>query len=218
MRPFEAGAARIDITPPVGIELVGYNSDPSSGINDSLWARALVFRSQGQCALVIVLDLLGIELSTTRRIRALISARLPVPPENVLICCTHNHSGPSLLDFYPVPINPTWKEEAINATVDVAVTAFESLSPAQVGAGRTAVHNIGANHKAWLDDGSLFHFMGIAARKPPEGRTVVKKGVIDPELSVLGVKDTAGRIMAVLVNYACHPWLYNGSRISSERA
>ena len=218
MRPFEAGAARIDITPPVGIELVGYNSDPSSGINDRLWARALVFRSQGQCALVIVLDLLGIELSTTRRIRALISARLPVAPENVLICCTHNHSGPSLLDFYPVPINPTWKKEAINATVDVAVTAFESLSPAQVGAGRTAVHNIGANRKAWLDDGSLFHFMGIAARKPPEGRTVVKKGVIDPELSVLGVKDTAGRIMAVLVNYACHPWLYNGSRISSERA
>ena len=216
MGEFEAGAARIDITSPVGIELVGYNSDPSSGINDPLWARALAFRSQGQCALIIVLDLLGIELSTTRRIRGLIAARLPVAPEDVMICCTHNHSGPSWLDFYLVPINPAWKEKAINAIVDVAVAAFESLRPAQVGVGRTAVHNIGANRKAWLDDGSIFHFIGSRARKPPEGRHVVREGVIDPELSVLGVKDAAGRIIAVLANYASHPWLYNGSRVSSE--
>ena len=216
MGRFEAGAARADITPPIGSELVGYNSDPSTGLNDPLWARSLAFRSQGQCALVIVLDLLGIELSTTRRIRALISARLPIAPEDVLICCTHNHSGPSWLDFYAVPIDPTWKEGAINTIVDVAATAFERLGPAQVGAGSTVVHDIGANRRARLDDGSIFHFMGRAARRPPDGRTVVEKGVIDPELSVIGVRDAAGRIIAVLVNYAAHPWLYNGSRISSE--
>ena len=216
MGQLQAGAARIDITPLVGTELVGYNPDPSTGINDPLWARALAFRSGEQSAVIAVLDLLGIERPTTRRIRALIASRLPVAPEDVLICCTHNHSGPSWLDFYPVPIDPVWKERAINATADVAVKAFERLRPAEVGAGSNPVHNIGANRKAWLDDGSIFHFMGLGGRKPPDGRTVVRAGVIDPELSVLGVRDLAGSIIAVLVNYASHPWLYNGSRASSE--
>ena len=216
MEQCEAGAARVDITPLVGVELVGYNSSPNTGINDPLWARALAFRSQGQCVLIIVLDVLGIELATTHRIRELISARLPVAPDNVLICCTHNHCGPSLLRFYSVPIHPAWEEEAIGATVDVAAAAFERLRPAQIGVGRTEVCNIGANRRARLDDGSIFHFSGAHARRPPDGRTVVEESVIDPELSVICARDTAGRIIAVLTNYATHPWLYNGTRVSSE--
>lgn len=223
MEQFEAGAAKLDITPPVGIELAGYtprveNTNQSTGINDPLWVRALALRSQGRCVLIIVLDLLGIELPTTHRVRSLTSERLPIAPDSILICCTHNHSGPSILEQYEkgVRVDPIWKEATIGAAVGVAVSAVENLKPAKICAGKREVCGVGANRKAWLDDGSIFHFSGLHGRKPPEARTVVKKGVIDPELSVLCVKDKTDRVIAVLTNYACHPWLYNGNRISSE--
>ena len=39
-----AGAARIEITPPVGIDLTGYlaRQNPSVGVRDPLYVRALV--------------------------------------------------------------------------------------------------------------------------------------------------------------------------------
>ena len=59
----EAGAAQIDITPLVGVDLTGMDDGPSTGTNDPLWAKALVFRgSGGRVVVIVTLDLLGIEL------------------------------------------------------------------------------------------------------------------------------------------------------------
>ena len=223
MEPFEAGAAKIDITPPVGVELAGYSprvekTNRSTGIHDRIWIRALALRSKERCVLILVMDLLGIELLTTHRVRSLIAEKVPIIPGDILIACTHNHSAPSIMDQHKKHwlVDQAWKEATIQAAVDAAAMAFGNMRPAQVGVGKTEVHGVGANRKAWLDDGSVFHYVGLSARVPPKERTVVKKGIVDPELSVLCVKDRAGRIIAVLMNYACHPWLYNGNLVSSE--
>ena len=43
----KAGAARVIITPPVGVELSGYGFGPSVGILDDLEAQALVLEQGG---------------------------------------------------------------------------------------------------------------------------------------------------------------------------
>jgi len=223
MAHFEAGAAKTDITPPIGIELAGYgyrvgNTKQATGIHDSLWIRSLALGSSDQCVLILVADLLGIELPATGRIRSLIAERLHVSASDILICCTHTHSAPNILQHHEkdIAVDETWKAAVIDAAVNVAVEAFDNMKPAQIGVGKTEVSGVGANRKVRLDDGSIFHYSGMSARQPPKGRTVVEKGPIDPELGVLCVKDTADRVIAVLINHACHPWLYNGSKVSSE--
>ena len=42
----EAGAAQIEITPAIGVDLTGMDDGPSTGFNDPLWVKALVFRGR----------------------------------------------------------------------------------------------------------------------------------------------------------------------------
>jgi hypothetical protein len=225
MTQLRAGAARVEITPPIGVELAGYTpriwgSNRSTGMNDPLWVRALALADEHQAILLIELDLLGIELHTTRQLRSEICQLLPLRPETILVGCTHNHSGPSILTAHEtrVRVDPIWKAQALQDCAEVACRAFHNLQPAEIGFGRTQVETVGANRKAVLDDGSLFHFSGLYGRQAPEGRKVVDVGPIDPELSVLLARDLSGQTIALLANYACHPWLYNGNRISAEIA
>ena len=235
--PLEAGA-----TPAVGVDLVGYVDGPNTGIHDPLWARAVAFRGGGQeCAVIITLDLLGIELELSREIRSVAAAKLDgqVAPENVLVQCTHNHSGPSLLRFYGEPpadsdvgrdthhvhVDPAYERAAVAAAVAVAVEAYRALRPATLRAGATTVQGVAANRRAVLDDGSVMHFSGLYSntagrwrgRAPPPRRTVAEAGAFDPELVALCAADAStGEAIAVLSNYACHPWIYDGTRVSSE--
>ena len=163
--------------------------------------------NKDNCVLILVLDLLGVELPITQRIRSLVAERIPVAPDSVLIVCTHNHMAPSVLDHHEkkILVDQAYREATIAAAVGIAEQAFGAMVPAKVGVGRTEVYGVGANRKVWLDDGSLLHHIGVSARVPPAGRTVAKKGIIDPEMSVLCVKDGAGKIIALLMNYACPP-------------
>ena len=61
-RQFLAGAARREITPPVGSALSGFVArlHPSTGISGRLYACALVMNSSGSNVVLIQLDLLGV--------------------------------------------------------------------------------------------------------------------------------------------------------------
>ena len=217
-----AGAAKVDITPPVGIDLAGYGLRAeggygATGVNDPLWVRALALEQDGACFVMLVFDLLGVQMDTTARIRSLLCRRIPVANVQIMVCATHNHCAPTLFVETPgTTVDEAWCERTIAAAVEAGVAAYRALRPARMSTGSTIVEGVGANRKAWLDDGSLFHHIGRSARVPPAGRTVVKVGPVDPELSVLGLQAPDGDWIAALVNYACHPWLYNSSRISSE--
>jgi len=94
----EAGFAKLDITPDLGVELCGFGPfrhRRSIGVRDQLWARAMALSKDGEKQLLISCDIIGIPLGMTRRIRALLAERVGLNPENIMICCSHTHSGPS---------------------------------------------------------------------------------------------------------------------------
>lgn len=223
MNILRAGAARASITPEPGIELAGYtprirSSNRSTAVHDPIWARALAIDDGEQAFILITLDLLGVELATTQKIRSKIVSKLSLPLHNILVCCTHNHSAPSLLFAHETHVRPDreWQESAIETCVETAVRAFAGLRPAEIGAGRATIEGVGANRKALLDDGTIFHYSGLYGRQLPPGRSVIETGPIDPELGVILLRSLDGEPIALLANYACHPWIFNGDRISSE--
>lgn len=94
MSEFKAGFARIDITPPVGTNLVGYyHPRKSDGILDPLLATAVAFSDGINTNIIMSCDLIGIDQETADDIRQMIEDEIGVKKEGIMITCVHTHLG-----------------------------------------------------------------------------------------------------------------------------
>jgi len=180
-----AGAAEVEITPPPGIGLMGYGAriGTATGVHDPLHARALYLESSGEASealLIVVAELCLMTPEQAHGIRSGIARRTGLKPQQILLSCTHTHSGPDtglaeLLAGHPEPPHVA---ALFSGIVEAAVSAWGERRPAALGFGRAEAH-IGRNRR-------------------------LADGPIDPELWVLNVESGDGRPLAVLFHYACH--------------
>src|SRR5258706_150392 len=94
------GASAVKITPSLTrpVYIAGYESKRvAEGVHDDLWARALVLDDGTTRMAVVALDLIGVSNLRVEKMRAGITS---VPAENILIACTHVHSGPDTLGIW----------------------------------------------------------------------------------------------------------------------
>src|SRR5438128_172718 len=102
------GTARVEITPPVGYPLEGYEArkQGSTGVHDPLFARVLVLKSPETSIALVTCDLVGFVSEPVVK-----GARQKFGVEHVLISSSHTHAGPqtTLWDSYDV-VGPdrTW--------------------------------------------------------------------------------------------------------------
>ena len=91
-----AGASRVDITPPVGAMLTGFftRATGSAGVRDPLYATALVVQSDGSSIALLGCDLLWVHPTLVAEVRDGVEEATGIPGANVMICCSHTHSGP----------------------------------------------------------------------------------------------------------------------------
>lgn len=125
---------------------------------------------------IAVADVLGCDAKMSARVRD----RCVLPAQRVIVTGLHNHGGPCVLTRMADGLDPTYMgklEDGLVAAIDQAVAHQQ---PATLGMGMGADPDVARN------------------RRHPGGR-------VDPSLPVLRVRDTAGRVIAVLVCYACHP-------------
>ncbi len=95
MDKLQVGFGRIDITPPLGTYLQGYQYlREADGILDPLFASALAVSDGEMTAVIISADLVGLPYQTCDTIRKNIEEKFGIPYENVFVSCTHIHTGP----------------------------------------------------------------------------------------------------------------------------
>lgn len=171
------GAASETITPPVGLDLEGYLRDgPSTAVLDELTCQAIAFDDGKTMLVLAVCDLIGL----TRQLRELVCARLPLPPEHVLLTATHTHCGPGHLASTRHRDLVTGIADGVVATIGAAIA---DLRPARLFAGTVAVPGISGNRRdpaGPLDETATF----LAAFPAAEG---------------------IGDAIATIANFACHP-------------
>ena len=93
-----AGAATSNISPEIGLDIIGgFSPIPSTHIHDELHARCLVLDDGKTKLALVVCDLLGLSRSLSLEARRQIQAATGIPPENVMISGTHTHSAVSAL-------------------------------------------------------------------------------------------------------------------------
>ena len=184
----QAGSAQIDITPPIGTALTGFiaRSGPATGVHDPLYAKALVLDNGATQVAIITVDVLGLHGRFVADVRAAIEAATGIPAANMLIACSHTHAGPATMLLEGCgAIDEGYLVHLHQQLVAVTHRAWTARQPARLGVGHGQVSE------------------GVHNRRTPGD-------VIDPDLGILRVEDETGHLLAVLLNYACHPTCLTG--------
>jgi neutral ceramidase len=198
---FQAGVARVKITPPQPFWMSGYaaRTHPSEGVYQDLWAKALALRDgEGHRAVLVTTDLIGLPRAISDEVAARVEARFGVERRALVLGSSHTHCGPAvrknlavLYDFDEEDRRrvDAYGDELVDRLVEVVGKALEDLAPASLSVGHGAVG------------------FAVNRREPtPEG---VKIGVnpggpVDHDVPVLKVTAKDGPLKAVLFGYACH--------------
>jgi neutral ceramidase len=188
-----AGVSCLDITPPLGTKMRGYFEErTASTVHDPLQVRSFAFENDGAGVAVAVCDLIGGDRRYLDQTKARISETTGLPPEQVLICCTHTHTGPQTGD-------DAYTEWLWQRLADGVRIAWQAREPAQVGWARTTEERLVFNRRYRMKDGSVQTNPGVGN---PE--VVAPAGPTDPEVGVLALQRATGQPLGLLANYALH--------------
>jgi hypothetical protein len=230
----KGGCAKVNITPPLGIELIGSKGQPSDDILDELYAKALVLNDGNTTIAIVSADLLYTPLEEiTNPVREIIKEKTGIGEQNVLICATHTHSGPEVFARTKLPskdrmpaskIDQKYLQTLIRKMADTVVIAHKNMQEVKIGADKGYIPEIVYNRRPKTSDGLVKMAFTLApeviATKKietgPEGCVKVTFdytheeaqldfGPIDPDACVLRVEDVNGGIVGSMVNFGCHP-------------
>jgi len=176
-------------------------------IRDDLEANALWIESDGAGLLFITCDLAGLEMDYSRGLLPDVAEAAGVPRDNILIGCSHTHSGPSVM-------GPTHPDKAIDDAYlerlrtwlcTVAREAVSSAEAVEIAWARGCAE-IGYNRRVCLADGT--HVMHGDPTRPD---AIGLEGANDPQHTALFVRAPEGPLKAVLYNNTAHPVNFYGA-------
>jgi len=194
-KELQVGTAKMTFDLPYGLIMAGYGArtGTSKSTLDPLQAKVLVFEGKDRAVALVTMDLgQCLPVAQLDRIRARVKASTGIA--DVIFNVSHTHSGPFMMDD-----PPEWQKKMELALGDAIERAWKARKPAKAGAGRGAVQ-IGHNRLYPMQDGKGRIFW--------RNETRVFTAPVDPTVMVLRIDDIAGRPMAILVNYACHPVVF----------
>src|SRR3954469_24293536 len=96
-KQWQAGVAKVNITPELPIWLSGYGgrNRPANAKHDELWAKALVLEDGAKHrAVIVTMDLVGIPREISAEACKRIEDRYKFPRAAISLCASHTHSGP----------------------------------------------------------------------------------------------------------------------------
>jgi neutral ceramidase len=199
-----AAAGKVDITPPPGELLWGFESrtTPATGTLDPLYARVLLLEAGTQRLALVTLDL-GRSFGPAAIQQVRESVRKSSGITCLLMSASHTHGAPVVQDFYKNG-TPAWERAALTGIERAIEDASKHLVEARIGTGTGSVY-IGHNRLKVKADGSVSWF--------ERNTTQIPTAPVDPTVTVVRVDRMDGSPLAVLVNYACHPVVFGGDNL-----
>jgi hypothetical protein len=224
---FQAGVAVTDITPPIPFRMSGYfNERLSTGTEDPLHAKAVVFEQGDVSAAFVFCDLVGVPRDVAGAARAEASSATGIPAEHIAVSATHSHTAPlyfgALSDFFHQrtvtklgqdPYDPAgYRAKLVKQIVAAVVAAKKSLQPMALKSGYAIEDRLPFNRRFHMKDGTVRFNPG---QQNPD--IVRAAGPTDPQVGmVLLSKPNADKPSAAIVNFAMHLDTLGGSEYSAD--
>lgn len=205
--PLQAGWARVRLTPQLGaaqddpltgtfrqLPLAGYGQRqgaPATGVHDELWVKAVAFASGGNTGVVITADALIIPREVGDAAAETLRNICGLNREHIYFGATHTHCslggwGQRFVgEAFAGPFHPGVRVWFAQQLAEAARSALSNLEPAEIGPG------------------------SFAAPEFVRNRLVGERGPVDPEFSVLLVRQADGD-RAVVGSYGAHATVLGG--------
>jgi hypothetical protein len=206
----KVGLAEVNITPPLGNQIPGYGPKErlSTGVRDELYVKAMAIESADTSLAFIVIDIISLELDSCERIRKRVQEATGIPAGNVMVACTHTHTGaPRPEGEYALRYYPILEDKA----ADAAIIAYARREEASVGFGRGYEDTISFNRRFYMKDGTVQTNPGVL--NPNIDRP---EGPIDPEVLVMRIDNAQGEPIGVVSNYSVHTDCVGGTEYSGD--
>ncbi|MBM4088146.1 MAG: hypothetical protein FJ276_01760 [Planctomycetes bacterium] len=210
---WEAGAARVNITPGEFMWMAGYGgrSHPADQKYSELWAKALVLEDpRGERGILVTMDLVGMDRTLAASICEAIGEQAGCRRSQIALCFTHTHSGP-VVGRNLEPLHYRQLDDEQRRLVDQYASELQRRIVACVG---EALRDLEPCSLAW---GSGTAGFAVNRRANPERdvpRLIAEGkllGPVDHDVPVLAVRELpTGELKAVVFGYACHATVLDG--------
>ncbi len=216
--PVKAGFAEKDVTPEIGMEAPGgYGKSYHRSVHDPCKVRAAVFDDGKTRVALVGIDAIAVHREMVLDARKAIHEKCGIKPEAILIGASHSHSSgpifgirPGELDDAPplvqtlgyeksTCVDPKYYDHCLAQIIGAVCEADESRAEARCGVGSGHEDKAAFNRRFRMKN-------GLTYTHPRQGNPNIVEyaGPVDPEVGVIGVWDTEGKLLGCVVNYACH--------------
>ena len=188
-----AGVAKVDITPPIGIPLGGYDvrEGPATGIHDPLHVVVIVFDDGETRAAIVSLDILQVLQQAGDSIRSAIQSATGIHKDHIIINASHTHGSP----WFDADIH--YKNEIIARSAEAARIAVSQLRQVSLGYGEGEI-DFNINRRTIDADGKCCPKLN-------------PKGICDHRVKVLRIDDSDSMTpMSVIMHVVCHSNVFRG--------
>ena len=193
MKKLKVGIGRRVITPPMGHMLQGYTpARPALSVYDDVNITAFAFETDGVRSILFSAEVCNIKVEIVDMIKQALEKATGVLWGNMIIACTHTHSGPHM--SWGVEENPT-DNYVVNVfiprAIEAAREALANLRPAQMGVG-TAWSDVAVNRRQIKEETGT-----VMLGQNPYGSW-------DPTMTVVAFREPDGTPIGNLIHYGCH--------------
>jgi hypothetical protein len=197
-----AGAARVDITPPLPVDALGFvrRAVAPRSVIDPLLVTGVVLRDGEVTVAIIAADLANLTPDFAERVRERVTEATGIPGANVLLNSSHSHAAP-----WPGAELKLGGEA--DGWTDLERRYWETLPDRYAS---VAVRALAAAREARIS-GGVGHAPGIAVNRrerTPDGRTILgwnPDGFVDDSVPTIRIDGLDGAPIATLVGFGCHP-------------
>jgi hypothetical protein len=192
----QAGAAKVDITPPAdaALPMSGYagRQEGFKGIHDHIHARAIVLSDGSRQAAIVSWELIGVPTAAWAELSERIGRETGIQPEYLLLTAVHDHSAPAPFGMYgnTSPKSAVYTRQLEDATVEAVRQAKANLQPAKIGIGTGRAY-VNINRREYSPENGWW--LGYN----PEGPS-------DKTVTVMRFDALSGKPIAVFINYPVH--------------
>jgi hypothetical protein len=206
---WEAGVARVDITPSRPIWMGGYaaRTHPSEGIRQHIFAKALALKDEtGAVTVLVTSDLLGFPGEVSDPIFTRVQQKFGLPRARIALNSSHTHSAPVVGHM----LSPAYPLQDSDMKVIRVYTAH--LEDQIVGLIGESIQNL-APAELSFEEG----FAGVAVNRRRVGHREYP-GPVDQDVPVLAVRAPDHGLRAIVFGYACHNTVLSDYQINGDWA
>ncbi len=211
MNTLQVGFGRLDVTPVLGIDIIGYFKPRyAEDVLDPLEASAIAVTAGENTVVLISVDNCHIPTKEVEAYCQHIAETVGLPVDSIIIHSTHTHTGPTVEFDHESELVRDYAKLLCQKLADVATIALADRKPAKMGWAVGSAPNIAFVRRFRMKDGKIRTNPGVGN---PD--ILAPIGDVDERVNVLRF-DREGAETVVMVNFGDHPDTVGGAKLSAD--